>query len=130
MGHRAGVVAAIGWLAASLALTVAGADPHAFASTASGVAHGRLWTLLTSGLPVSQYPYAELAGCALAVAVALALLGGVRFWIVALASHVGSALVVYAGIGAIWLVAPHVVADIAVEPDYGISAVWLGTIGA
>ena len=133
--ERVAVVAAVGWLAASAFVAVtwhrAGwPAPAGLASTASGVAHGRVWTLFSSALPVSRYPVAELAGCALTVAVALRTLGGVRFWAVALSSHVGSALIAYAGIAVLWLVAPASASEAAEELDYGISAVWFGTIGA
>jgi hypothetical protein len=133
--ERAAVLAAVAWLATSTILTVAWRragwpDPADLASTASGVEHGRVWTLLSSMLPVSEYPFAELAGCALTVVVALRVLGGLRFWAVALSSHLGSALIAYAGIGVLWLLDPAAASDAAVEDDYGISAVWLGTIGA
>lgn len=132
---RAGVIAAVCWLAAGALLTVSRQRegwPHvsALASTASGVAHGRVWTLLTSGLLVGRYPFAELAGCALTVLVALWLLDGLGFWVVALASHVGSALLVYAGIGVVWIVAAGAASDLAAELDYGISAIWFGALGA
>ena len=133
--ERAAVVAAVVWLVTSAVVTVtwhrAGwPDPADLASTASGVGHGRVWTLLSSMLPVSEYPFAELAGCALTVAVALRVLGGLRFWAVALASHLGSALIAYAGSAVLWLLSPAAASDAAAEDDYGISAVWLGTIGA
>ena len=133
--ERVAVVAAVGWLVMSAVVTVAWhragwPDPAALASTANGVAQGRVWTLFSSALPVSRYPVAELAGCALTVAVALRVLGGVRFWAVALASHVGSALIAYAGIAVLWLLSPAAASDAAEELDYGISAVWFGTIGA
>jgi hypothetical protein len=135
MLERAGVAAAACWLAACAVLTVT-RDRYGWprisvlASSASSVAHGRVWTLLTSALPVSRFPVAELAGCALAVAAAIALLDGLRFWIVALASHVGSALIVYAGIGVVWLVDRGSLKDAQSEDDYGISAIWLGAVGA
>lgn len=133
--ERAAAWTAVAWLATSTILTVTWhrggwPDPADLASTASGVEHGRVWTLLSSMLPVSEYPAAELAGCALTVAVALRVLGGLRFWAVALASHLGSALIAYAGIAVLWLLDPVAASDAAVEDDYGISAVWLGTIGA
>lgn len=135
MAARGGVLAAVCWLAASAALTMSlrrdgWPEVSALASTASGVAHGRVWTLLTSMLLVSRYPFAELAGCALTVLAALWLLDGLSFWVVALASHVGSALLVYAGIGVVWIVSAGAASDLAAEQDYGISAIWFGALGA
>jgi hypothetical protein len=132
---RAGVIAAGSWLAVAAVLTLTRqryGRPHvsALASTASGVAHGRVWTLLTSMLLVGRYPFAELVGCALTVIAALWLLDGLSFWIVALAAHVGSALVVYAGIGLVWAVSAGAVPELAAEQDYGISAIWFGALGA
>jgi hypothetical protein len=132
---RAGVIAAVCWLAAAAVLTMSRHRDgwpavSALASTASGVAHGRVWTLLTSMVLVSRYPYAELAGCALTVLAALWLLDGLSFWVVALASHVGSALLVYAGIGVAWIVGAGATSDLAAEQDYGISAIWFGALGA
>ena len=132
---RTGVIAAGGWLAAGAVLTVSRQrhrwpDVSALASTASGVAHGRVWSLLTSMLLVGRYPFAELAGCALTVLAALWLLDGLSFWVVALASHVGSALLVYAGVGVVWIVSAGAASDLAAEQDYGISAIWFGALGA
>jgi hypothetical protein len=132
---RAGVIAAGCWLAAGAVLTVSQRrygwpEVSALASTASGVAHGRVWSLLTSMLLVGRYPFAELFGCALTVLAALWLLDGLSFWIVALAAHVGSAVLVYAGIGVVWVVSADAASDLAAEPDYGISAVWFGALGA
>jgi hypothetical protein len=132
---RAGVIAAGGWLAAGAVLTLSRQrygrpEVSALASTASGVAHGRVWTLLTSMLLVGRYPFCELAGCALTVLAALWLLDGLSFWFVALASHIGAALMVYAGIGVVWIVSAGAASDLAAEQDYGISAIWFGALGA
>ena len=132
---RTGVIAAGSGLAVGAVLTVTRQrygrpDVSALASTASGVAHGRVWSLLTSMLLVGRYPFAELVGCALTVLAALWLLDGLSFWIVALAAHVGSALVVYAGIGVVWVVSAGAASDLAAEQDYGISAIWFGALGA
>ena len=132
---RAGVIAAVCWLVAAAVLTVSRRrdgwpEVSALASTVSGVAHGRVWTLLTSMLLVGRYPFAELAGCALTVLAALWLLDGLSFWIIALASHVGSALLVYAGIGVVWVLSAGAASDAAAEQDYGISAIWFGALGA
>jgi hypothetical protein len=48
----------------------------------------------------------------------------------AAAAHLGSAVLAYAGIGILWLVQRSDVDGVVDAPDYGISCVWAGAIGA
>lgn len=131
----AGTLALGAYLVALVAIEIsrsAGAGPHIgdLASTPSGVAAGRVWQLLTSGLLVAGVPALQLALMVPLVAVTMALLGPATFWAAALAGHIGSTLIAYAGVGALWLVDPSTVADVVVDPDYGVSCVWSAALGA
>lgn len=132
---RAGAAAAFAWLAAAAAVTASyewfgGPSPEHLASSPWHVWHGDEWRLFTSMFPISRFAVLELLGCLLAVVVALRLVGGLVFWIVAIVAHVGATLVVYAAIGVLWLVDRSAVTEAVTDPDYGISAVWMGAIGA
>ena len=97
---RALAVLAVAWVAA-VAVLQAGSvlDPADVASSPDAVAGGALWRLLASGLVVdAPAPVAQLAVVAALTAIVLARDGGVTWWLAALAGHVGSALLAYAGI--------------------------------
>ncbi len=98
------------------------------ASSPDAIAHGRGWLLLTSGLVVDGIPSVQLVVLAAVLGVALARLGTVRLWIVALSAHVGAALIAYLGVLVLWLVDPGSVDPR--EPDYGVSVVLAGELGA
>lgn len=100
------------------------------ASTPAGVAAGHVWPLLTSGLVVAGAPLAQLVGLGVTVLVVIQLLGAGAFWMAAGAAHLGSAVLAYAGIGILWLVQRSDVDGVVDAPDYGISCVWAGAIGA
>jgi hypothetical protein len=94
-------------------------------ASASAVADGRVWLLLTSAL-AAQGP-APLAQVALAATVATLVihrLGAAAWWRAALAGHVGSALIAYALIG---LAGAE---RAAAAPDYGVSCVLGASFGA
>jgi hypothetical protein len=99
-------------------------------SSPAGVAAGRVWELLTSGFVVAGEPLAQLAGLALVAAVVVQRLGAGAFWRAALAGHFGSALLAYAGVGVLWLVSSDAVTDVIHAPDYGVSCVFAGAVGA
>jgi hypothetical protein len=101
---------------------------QSLAASPAAIAHGRLWLLLTSGLVVEGLPVAQLVVLAVVLAFALARLGAAHLWAVALAAHVGAALVAYAGVGVLWLIDATLVAPR--EPDYGTSVVMAGELGA
>jgi hypothetical protein len=129
------VVLALLWLAAVCAIALTRARtgmPHAaaLASSPRGVAHGEVWTLLTSGLVIAGPPAPELVGTALVVGGVLRALGGRRFWVVALSGHVGATLMAYAGIAVLAGAGWRGVDGAIDAPDYGISAVWTACLGA
>ena len=131
---RGGVAAAV-WLAAVAAIAILRSTDGwprvaALASSPEDVVTGRLWSLLTSGLIVTQPAGVQIAAAALLVAAAVPLLGGGGFWLAATAGHVGSALIAYAGIGVLWLVARPDVDTTVGNLDYGISCVVAGAAGA
>jgi hypothetical protein len=105
-------------------------DPQALASSPADLATGHVWSLITSGLVVAGEPTVQLAATALTVALVIQLLGASAFWAAALAAHVGSAVIAYAGVGVLWLVAGADVDALVEAPDYGISCVWAGAAGA
>ena len=132
--RRALTVLLFAWLAAVAVIAItraAGNGPHlgGLASTPDLIAHGRLWTLLSSALPVSRYPALEIAGLLGAVYGVWRVAGITAVWIAGLAAHLGSTLVVYAGIGGLWLADRGSVERFVDRLDYGISAVWLGELG-
>jgi hypothetical protein len=129
-------IAAAAWLAAVAAIAAVRAltgDPIAasLASSADEVAAGAEWRLLTSALVVQgALPAAQIACTAALVWLVVRHLGGRVLVAVALASHVGATLVTYAGIGVLALAGAHDAARVAAMPDYGISAVAAGCLGA
>lgn len=100
------------------------------ASSPARVAAGHLWPLLTSGLIVAGDPLVQLTGLGLTALAVIELLGASVFWIAAIAAHFGSAILAYAGVGVLWLIAPADVDAVVAAPDYGVSAVWAGIVGA
>ncbi|MBX5443255.1 MAG: hypothetical protein IRZ32_17235 [Solirubrobacteraceae bacterium] len=100
------------------------------ASSPAAIADGRLWLLLTSGLVIDGLPWLQLALLAVVLAVALDRLGAARLWAVALVAHVGAAVLAYAAIGLLWLVDRTLVEGAVDEPDYGVSVVLAGELGA
>jgi hypothetical protein len=132
---RALLVAGLGaWFTAVVVIAITrAADGRpglgGFVSTPDLILDGHLWTLLTSAVPVSRYPFGEIVGVALAIYGVWRVSGIVAVWIAGLAAHIGCTLAVYAGIGALWLV-DHSAADPYIDRrDYGISAIWLGELG-
>jgi hypothetical protein len=127
--------AAVAWLGAVAGLEAtrrAAGWPavHDFASSPAGVARGRVWSLVTSGLLVTRDPIVQLAAAALLTVAAIQALGPATFWLAAAAGHLGSALLAYAGIGLLWLVGRADVDSVADAPDFGISCVVIGVLGA
>lgn len=98
-------------------------------STPDLILHLHLWTLLTSALPVSGYPVGEIPGVVAAIYAVWRISGIAAVWLAGLAAHVGCTLVVYAGIGGLWLVDKGAAEPYTDRRDYGISAIWLGELG-
>jgi hypothetical protein len=131
-----GVLLAAAYVLAVTAVTVTHftlnlPSADAVALTPSLLAQGKLWLLATSAFLVSSNSLdgAWLSLGVLAAATASARDPG-RFWRAAVAGHVGSTVVVYAGIGMVWATDPHAVAGLVDQPDYGISCVCAGAFGA
>jgi hypothetical protein len=133
--HGRGGRAAVAWLGAVAALE---ATRHAagwpavqdLASSPAEVARGRVWSLLTSALLVTRDPIVQLVAAALLTVAAMQALGPATFWLAAAAGHVGSALLAYAGIGLLWLIGRADVDSVVHAPDFGISCVVIGVLGA
>jgi len=134
-GRGRGALAAAAWLGAVLAIALLRSvdgwpGTSALASSPSDVATGRLWSLVTSGLLVTRPVGVQIAAAALLAAAVVDLLGGSGFWLAAAAGHIGSAIIAYAGIGVLWLVARADVDGAVGDPDYGISCIVLAAAGA
>jgi len=126
-----GPASVVAYLAALAVVQATGEpDRRTLASSPGEIADGEAWLLLTSGLVIDGLPWLQLAVLALVLAVALERLGALRLWTVALAAHIGAALIAYAGIGVLWLVDRGLVESVVDEPDYGVSVVLAGELGA
>lgn len=133
--ERLGLGLAAGYLVALVGLevlrrTASWPDPDLLASTPSGVARGDLEALLTSALVVAGAPFAQILGTAVTAVLVIRRLGARVFWATALAAHVGATLIAYLGVGLLWFVARGDVDHVVDQPDYGISCVWAGSVGA
>lgn len=122
-------VAAVGVIPAVTGLTSHGiAGVTAFSP--DDLVTGKLWLLPASGLVVAGDTWSQLATLAQVAALLTVLAGGRAFWRAAVAGHVGSTVVAYAIVGILTLTAPASVAHLLSAPDYGISCVYAGALGA
>jgi hypothetical protein len=133
--RRAGIASIAAYLLAIAGFEIARRtwgfpEPSDFALTPAALAAGRVWLLLSSALLVSGPPLLELAGLTLAVVVLVRRESPAAFWRAAVGGHVAGTVVVYGGIGLLWLAARSTVADLVHVRDYGVSSVWLGVLGA
>lgn len=122
---RALAVLAVAWVAA-VAVLQAGSvlDPADVASSPDTVAGGALWRLLASALVVdAPAAAAQIAIVAALTALVLVRDGGVTWWLAALAGHVGSAVLAYAGIAVADALGSASAERFTAEPDYGVSCV-------
>lgn len=102
----------------------------AMAFSPSDLVSGKLWLLPLSGVIVDGNTWSQLAMLA-EVAAALVVLAGARtFWRAAIVGHVGSTLIAYAILGVLAVTAPSAIGDLVDAPDYGVSCVWAGSVGA
>jgi membrane associated rhomboid family serine protease len=131
IGLRLVVAYAIAVLALDRLVASGWLDLDSIAESPHGLLHGRLWTVLTSALVTEgSEPIFHVALLASALAVLATRQGMRRTWSTALAAHVGSALLAYCGL--LVVIATGVVqgsSDLT-APDYGISCVWFGCLGA
>ncbi len=130
-GAVAGVLSITGYVAVLIAFVLSpGVHPARLASSPAGVAAGHVSGLLSSGLVIEGPHWPQVALVAGVLGVALWRLGPVRTWCVALVAHVGGTLVVYLGLWLVWLTNAHAVRSVTHAPDYGVSVVLIGELGA
>lgn len=130
-GELLGPASVAGYLVALAVIQATGEpDRYSLAASPQAVADGRLWLLLSSGLVIDGLPWAQFAVLAAVLVVALARLGAARLWAVGLIAHVGSALIAYAALGVLWLIDRSLVDGTVHEPDYGVSVLLAGELGA
>ena len=91
---------------------------------------GKLWLLPLSGVVVDGETWVQLAALAEAAVAVVVLAGARTFWRAAIFAHVGSTLVAYAILGVLAVAAPSSVGDLFRDPDYGVSCIWAGSLGA
>jgi hypothetical protein len=112
-------------------LVAAGTLPlDAVASSPAELLHGRFWTMLSSGFVSAGDLHILQTAALAALLVAFAARHGGRLVLgTAVAAHVGSALLAYAGL--VFVTGAGLVSDHAdlVAPDYGTSCVWFGCLG-
>jgi len=117
--------------AAYLAVVAFGISGPGLHSSADRVADGDLWLLLTSALNVvPELDVPQWILLAASVAVVIWRHGPRLWWSVALAGHVGAAVVSYAVIGLAVALGSGSADATAGESDYGISIVLAATLGA
>lgn len=111
-------------------MVAAGTIPlDAFASSPVDLLHGQLWTMLTSGLvSADNLPILHTVGLATVLVAFAARHGGGAVLRCALAAHIGSALLAYAGL--LLVTGAGLVSDTAdlTAADYGTSCVWFGCV--
>ncbi len=100
-------------------------------SSAEDVADGRLWLLLASALDVDgTLPLLQVALTAVVAAFVIAREGPRVWWLAALCAHVVSALFAYGVIGLAAGLGSDAAERVADDPDYGVSCVLAGSVGA
>jgi hypothetical protein len=106
--------------------------PHAddLASSPAGVAAGRVWPLVTSGLVVAGDPLVQLPALALTALAVVQIAGASAFWLAVAVAHLGSAVLAYVGVGVVSLASRASVDAVVDAPDYGVSCGWAGALGA
>lgn len=102
----------------------------ALAFSPSDLLSGKLWLLPLSGVIVDGETWSQLAMLTGVAAALIALAGARTFWRAAILAHIGSTVVAYAVLGVLAVTAPSTVGDLFQDPDYGVSCVWAGSVGA
>ena len=96
----------------------------------SDLLSGRLWELPLSGVVVDGDTWPQLALLLQTAVVVVAMAGARTFWRAAMAAHVGSTLIAYGLLAGLELTDPRATGDLFTDPDYGVSCVWAGCVGA
>ena len=129
-----GFAAIAGYLLAMTTITVGHGlgwpTIHDVALTPRLFAEGKIWLLAASGFLADTSSTWSLLLSVVGVAVLAVYLGTRRFVLAAVVGHVGATVLTYAGIGALLLAHIHAAARLIDEPDYGISCVLAGALGA
>lgn len=102
----------------------------ALAFSPADLVSGKVWLLPLSGVVVDGETWAQLAVLAEAAVVLVLMAGARTFWRAAIVAHVGSTLIAYAVLAAVAVVAPSATGDLFRDPDYGVSCIWAGSVGA
>ncbi|MGZ6696426.1 MAG: hypothetical protein ACXVFL_12385 [Solirubrobacteraceae bacterium] len=100
------------------------------ASSPQKIADGKVWTLLSSAFLVDGPPLVQIVAVAILATVLVHFRGSFVFWRAALAGHVTATVLTYLGVGALWVVDRRATGGVVTSPDYGISCVWAGGLGA
>jgi hypothetical protein len=104
---------------------------HQVALTPRFFAEGKLWLLAASGFLADTNSTEALMLSITGIAVlAIYLRSTRRFVHAAVFGHVGATVLTYAGIGVLLLAHVDAMAGVVDEPDYGISCVFAGALGA
>jgi hypothetical protein len=102
----------------------------AMAFSPADLVSGKLWLLPLSGVIVDGNTWSQLAMLT-EVAAALVVLADARtFWRAAILGHVGSTFIAYAILGVLALTVPTAIGGLFQAPDYGVSCIWAGSVGA
>ena len=121
-------------LVVGLLPSVAGISHGALVATLafspSDLLAGKIWLLPLSGIVVDGATWVQLAVLAEAAVVLVAMAGARTFWRAALLAHVGSTLIAYAVLGILNVADPSATGDLLRDPDYGVSCIWAGSLGA
>jgi hypothetical protein len=120
---------AIGTLPSATSLTHTGIA-SALAFSPADLLAGELWRLPLSGLVVDGDTWSQLTDLVPVVLLLVLLADARTFWRAAIGGHVGSTLVAYGIVGALALADPGAIGDLVIDPDYGVSCVWAGCLGA
>ena len=96
----------------------------------SDLLSGRLWELPLSGVVVDGDTWPQLALLLQTAVVLVAMAGARTFWRAAIAAHIGSTLIAYGLLAGLELADPRATGDLFTDPDYGVSCVWAGCVGA
>ncbi len=100
-------------------------------SSAKDVADGRLWLLLTSALDVDgALPVLQVVLVGVVATFVIAREGPRVWWLAVLCAHVVSALFAYGVIGVAAGLGSDAAERVADDPDYGVSCVLAGSVGA